>query len=127
MGLTRPFLIYLFGHQGKRGQYFHHYFDGYLCHSCGRRWDLGINIEADQEVFNRLEQINERIITRIDVLERLRRLIEIGIRDKVWGEHVLRVRYPTRHIRPLWVSEAVGGKKSVRDTGTHNNTLDTPC
>lgn len=74
MALTRPFLLDLFGHQSECGQYFHHYFDAYFCQGCRSRY-FGLDIEAVQEVFDGLQQINERIIAHVDVLKRLRNLV----------------------------------------------------
>jgi hypothetical protein len=68
--LTWSVLIYLFRHQGEGVQKFHHYLYDDLGHRPHRR-DCGINIEAADEVFDRFEQLDKRIIIGADVLDGL--------------------------------------------------------
>jgi hypothetical protein len=68
--LTWSVLIYLFRHQGEDGKQLHHYFYDGLGHRPRRR-DCGINIEAVDEMFDRFEQFDKRVITGADVLDRL--------------------------------------------------------
>jgi len=63
-------LLYLFGDHRERREQLHEYLDNHLGHSdCGR--DLGINVEAMEEVFYRLEQIGQYIVAVNDALDRL--------------------------------------------------------
>ena len=64
-------LFNLFRYRGKSGNEFHHDFDNDLSHSSRGR-NLGINIEAVQEVFNGLEQVGKSVVASADVLDRLR-------------------------------------------------------
>ena len=55
-GLTKFSLLHLFGRQRECGEQLHQNLDNYLVRGfCGR--DLGIDLEAAEEVANRLEQI----------------------------------------------------------------------
>ena len=69
-GLTGEFLLDLLGDQSDGGEQFHHDFDEYLSH--GSCWgDFGIDVETIEEVFYRLEQVDERVVAGIDVFDRL--------------------------------------------------------
>lgn len=57
-GLTYLSLLNLPGHQRKGGEQLHKYLDNRHIHS-NRRCDLGIDIEAPQKTFERLEQLNQ--------------------------------------------------------------------
>jgi hypothetical protein len=55
-GLTKLSLLCLFGRQRECGEQLHEYLNNHLIHGfCGR--DLGIDLEAIEEMTNRLEQI----------------------------------------------------------------------
>ncbi len=57
-GLTKFSLLYLFGRQRECGEQLHEDLDNHFIHGfCGR--DLGIDLEAIEEVPNRLEQIGQ--------------------------------------------------------------------
>jgi len=57
-GLTKFSLLCLFGRQRERGEQLHENLDTHLIHGfCGR--DLGVDLEAIEEVSNRLEQISQ--------------------------------------------------------------------
>ena len=72
-GLTKFSLLYLFGRQRECGEQLHKYLDNHLIHGpCGR--DLGINLEAIEEMSNRLEQIGQGTVVIYDALDRLIRL-----------------------------------------------------
>lgn len=60
----------MLGRQRKSGEQLHKYLDDNLGHSDCRS-DFGIDLEAAQEVFDRLEQIDKRIVTVNDALDRL--------------------------------------------------------
>ena len=56
--LTKFSLLCLFGRQRECGEQLHEYLDNHLIHGfCGR--DLGIDLEAIEEMSNRLEQIGQ--------------------------------------------------------------------
>jgi len=69
-GLTWPLLLDLFSYHCKGGKQFRHYSDDNFVHSSCRR-DFGINVQVGQEFIDGLEQVYERIIARIDALDRL--------------------------------------------------------
>ena len=72
--LTEFSLLCLFGRQRECGEQLHEYLDYHLIHGfCGR--DLGIDLEAIEEVPNRLEQIGQGTVVIYDALDRLIRLI----------------------------------------------------
>jgi len=72
-GLTKFSLLYLFGRQRECGEQLHENLDNHLIHGfCGR--DLGINLEAIEEMPNRLEQIGQGTVVIYDALDRLIRL-----------------------------------------------------
>jgi hypothetical protein len=126
MGLTRPFLLDLFGHQSECGQYFHHYFDAYLRQGCRGR-HFGVTIEAAQEVFDGLQQINERIIARVDVLECLRNLVATGI----CRQGLRRTRTASRIFKPANTAPVYeNGYRKKQGSETRgdlvSNVLDTP-
>jgi hypothetical protein len=68
--LTKSTLLNLFGRKSEGGEQFHYYL-----HQNGfqglRKRDLGINTESTEELFERREQIYERVVTRTDVFDRL--------------------------------------------------------
>jgi hypothetical protein len=66
VGLTRSSLLNLFGRDRKCRKQFYYYLDYYLGHD-RRGWDLRINIESAQEVLDRLEKVDERIIACTNV------------------------------------------------------------
>jgi hypothetical protein len=67
-GLTRFSLLDLFGNQREGREKFHEYLDNNLSHSDCRR-DPGIDVEAVQKMFDRLEQIDQGIVTVNDTLD----------------------------------------------------------
>ena len=69
-GLTRPVLLDLFSYYCNGGKQFCHYSDDDFVHGTCRR-DFVINLQVVQELFDRLEQVCERIISRIDAIDRL--------------------------------------------------------
>jgi hypothetical protein len=69
-GLTWFSLLDLFCHQRERGEQLHEYLDNHLSHS-DRKADVGIDVEAIEKVFNRLEQISHCIVAFNDALDRL--------------------------------------------------------
>jgi len=69
-GLTKFSLLRLFGRQRECGEQLHEYLDNHLIHRFRGR-DLGIDIEAIEEVPNRLEQIGQGIVVVYDALYRL--------------------------------------------------------
>jgi hypothetical protein len=72
-GLTKFSLLCLFGRQRECGEQLHEYLDNHLIHGfCGR--DLGIDLEAIEEMSNRLEQIGQGTVVIYDALDRLIRL-----------------------------------------------------
>ena len=72
-GLTKFSLLCLFGSQRKRGEQLHEYLDHHLIHGfCGR--DLGIDLEAIEEVPNRFEQIGQGTVVIYDPVDILIRL-----------------------------------------------------
>jgi hypothetical protein len=71
--LTKFSLFCLFGRQRECREQFHEYLDNHLIHGfCGR--DLGIDLEAIEEMSNRLEQIGQGTVVIYDTLDRLIRL-----------------------------------------------------
>ena len=66
-------LFNLFGRKREGGEQLHQYFDRHLSHGDCMR-NLGIDLEAIQKMFDRLELINEGIVTGINVLSHLIRL-----------------------------------------------------
>jgi hypothetical protein len=72
-GLTKLSLPCLFGRRRERGEQLHENLDNHLIHGfCGR--DLGIDLEAIEEVTNRLEQTGQGTVVIYDALDRLIRL-----------------------------------------------------
>ncbi len=72
-GLTKFSLPYLFGRQRECGEQLHENLDNHFIHGfCGR--DLGIDLEAIEEMSNRLEQIGQGTVVIYDALDRLIRL-----------------------------------------------------
>jgi hypothetical protein len=57
-GLTKFSLLCLFGRQRECGEQLHEYLDNHLIQGIGGR-DFGIDLEAIEEVPNRLEQIGQ--------------------------------------------------------------------
>jgi hypothetical protein len=72
-GLTELSQLNLFGRQRERGEQLYEYSDNHLIHGISRR-DLGIDLEAVEEVPNRLEQIGQGTVVICDALDRLIRL-----------------------------------------------------
>ena len=72
-GLTWFPLRNLFGRQRKGGEQLHKNLDNHLIQGVCR-FDLGIDVEAIQKVFDRLKQINQCIIAANDARERLMQL-----------------------------------------------------
>ena len=71
--LTKFSLLYLFGRQRERREQLHENLDNHLIHGfCWR--DLGIDLEAIEEVSNRFEQIGQGIVVIDDALDGLVRL-----------------------------------------------------
>ena len=57
-GLTKFSLLYLFRRQREYGEQLHEYLDNHLIHRFRGR-DLGIDLEAIEEMSNRLKQISQ--------------------------------------------------------------------
>jgi hypothetical protein len=71
--LTKFSLFCLFGRRRECGEQLHENLDNHLIHGfCGR--DLGIDIEALEEMSSRLEQIGQGTVVIYDALDRLVRL-----------------------------------------------------
>ena len=71
--LTKFSLLYLFGRQRESREQLHENLDNHLIHRfCGR--DLGIDLEAIEEMSNRFEQIGQGIVVIDDALNGLIRL-----------------------------------------------------
>src|SRR6267154_1363049 len=71
--LTKFSLLCLFGRQRECGEQLHQYLDNHLIHGfCGR--DLGVDLEAIEEMSDRLEQIGEGTVVIYDALHCLIRL-----------------------------------------------------
>ena len=68
--LTKFSLLRLFGRQRECGEQLHEYLDNHLIHRFRGR-DLGIDIEAIEEVPNRLEQIGQGTVVIYDARYRL--------------------------------------------------------
>jgi hypothetical protein len=63
-------LLDLLGNYSDGGEKLYHDFNEYICH--GPCWgDFGIDIEAVEEVFHRLDHVYERVVARTDVISRL--------------------------------------------------------
>ena len=72
-GLTKSALLDLLGRKSERGEQFYYY----LHQNIGQGWrrrDPGINTKSAEEVFERRKQINERVVARTDIFDRLRNL-----------------------------------------------------
>jgi len=61
----------LFGRECEGGEQLHQYLHNNLSHSFHRR-DIGVDVEALQDVFYGFEQLDNRIQVGADALERLR-------------------------------------------------------
>ena len=71
IGLTWVSLPNLLRGQPERGEKFHQYLDKEFSHSdCGS--DHRVDIEAIQQMFDGLEQLDKGIITVLDALDRLK-------------------------------------------------------
>ena len=80
--LTRFPLLDPFGHQREGGEQFDEYLCIHLSHS-DRKRDLGIDVEVFQKVFDRVEKIDQCIISVNGVLDRL---ISLDVRKIcTWG------------------------------------------
>ena len=66
-------MLCLFGRQCECGEQLYEYPDNHLVHGIGGR-DIGIDLEAIEEVPNRLEQISQGTVVICDALDRLIRL-----------------------------------------------------
>jgi hypothetical protein len=69
-GLTKSPLPNLFGCQCDGGEQPHQYTDNYLSHS-DRGGELGIDVEANQKVYDQLNNTNKCIVTGGDTICRL--------------------------------------------------------
>ena len=69
-GLTGFSSLDLCSSQREGREKFHKYLDNHLSHG-NRRRDLGIDVEATQKVFDRLQQIDQGIVAVKDALDRL--------------------------------------------------------
>jgi hypothetical protein len=79
-GLTKFSLFCLFGRRRECGEQLHENLDNHLIHGfCGR--DLGIDIEALEEMSSRLEQIGQGTVVIYDALDRLVRLNVTKVRS----------------------------------------------
>ena len=88
--LTWFSLFNLLGHQRKGGEKLYEYLDDHLSHS-DRRCDLGIDLQAGQKAFHRLEQLNQRIVTVRDAFDRLigldvTMICDKGLKEDTYGE-----------------------------------------
>jgi hypothetical protein len=71
--LTKFPPLCLFGGRRECGEQLHEYLDNHFIHGfCGR--DLGVDLEAIEEMSNRLEQISQSTVVIYDALDRLIRL-----------------------------------------------------
>jgi hypothetical protein len=100
-------LLYLFGDHSERREQLHEYLDNHLSHpDCGR--DLGINVEAKEEMLNRLEQIDQYIVAIINALDRLISFGVIEMRSKETKERQIR----RAEQRVLCVSQSRAGNST---------------
>jgi predicted AAA+ superfamily ATPase len=68
--LTQASLLYMFCRKAKGREYFDENLDDYLSHR-RVRWDLGVDIEPSEKVFDGFEEIDKGIVTRTNILYRL--------------------------------------------------------
>lgn len=68
--LTSPPLLNLRRYYRKNGEYFHHDFQHDVDHRLGR-WKFCIGLKALEKVLDSLEEIDEHLLTCIDILGRL--------------------------------------------------------
>ena len=81
--LTLSSLLHLLRHNQKDSKYLNHYLHHDVLHSICRR-HLGIFFEPSEEILNSIEDINERILARSNILYRL---CWFSIRKfQVWGD-----------------------------------------
>ncbi len=68
--LTEPSLLDLLGPESEDRQQLDHDLDYYTSH-CGGGWDLGVYFKTMEEMFHALEEVDDGIITRTNVLSHL--------------------------------------------------------
>ena len=79
--LTRSPLLHLLCHDSKHTQYFRHNLSHHIRHRCSRR-NLCIGLETYKEVFNFVEELDERIATRSRVPCRLREKVLLRLTQR---------------------------------------------
>ena len=94
----------MFGRQRKGGEKLDEYLDNHLGHSyC--RGDLRIDVEAIQKVFDRLEQVGQRIVAISGTFDRL-----IGLDvTKMRVQGLKKAQTESRRARPVCIA-VTGGK-----------------
>ena len=68
--LTCSPLSYLLCSDSENIQYFHHYLNDDILHR-RRWWDLGVGLQAFEEVLDTFKDIDQGILRCIDILDRL--------------------------------------------------------
>jgi len=68
--LTEPSLLDLLGCESEDRQQLDHDLDNYTSH-CGGGWDLSVYFKTMEEMFHALEEIDDGIITRTNILSHL--------------------------------------------------------
>ena len=63
-------MLDLLGRKSESGEQFYNYLHQNICQNCGRR-DPGIDAKSAEEVLEGRKQINERVVARINVFDRL--------------------------------------------------------
>jgi len=119
--LTRALLFDLFRHQSKGRNEFHHNFHEDLGHG-SRRGHPGINIEPVDEVFNRFEQVDDRIVTGADVLDGLTH-VHVSRMD-TW--EITKGRTERRMAKPANMAFAGGNGCRVKASETCNTNRHPP-
>ena len=69
--LTHATPLHFFCRHPNDDQYLRHYFHRDFCHSSGR-WHPDVNLEPTEEVFDPAEQVDENVLARVDVFDRLK-------------------------------------------------------
>ena len=91
-GLTEFSLLCLFGRRRECGEQLYENLDNHLIHGfCGR--DLGVDLEAIEEMSNRLEQIGQGIEVIDNALDRLIHLHVRNMRTQRLNRYTRRVEY----------------------------------
>ena len=63
-------MLYLLRRDSENIQYFHHYLHNDICH-CLVWFDLRIRLQTFEKVFNAFENVNQGVLRRVDILDRL--------------------------------------------------------